>query len=285
MIVALSIAAKVAAESDGEAVSQPEDAQEGLAPEEEVEEVEPPPGVEVPEEAPVFRVRFESAGRLQMEVWLDGEPLGRTPLRTELPAGQYFLTASADAIIPVLQPFEVGDGGDQMVILPTRPVTTENYLSVSQDVFRSLVHFPENPHLLLIALYLTVDEEEAGRLLERADEKLEQNAALEALRARYHLRGGRFGDALRAAERAIGIDGTYALAWRVRAEILAEQEEWERALSAANYAVVQEPYGWRNLRTRARIHTERGNERAARLDTERADELYEQLHRLQVREP
>ena len=263
----------------------PEAAEQVPAPEEEPEQVEPPAEFQAPDEAPVFEVRFQSAVRLQMDVWLDGNRLGTTPLRTKLPAGRYFLSASADAIVPVLQPFEVGDGGAQMAVLPARPVTTENYDAVSQDVFRTILHFPDNAHLLLIALYLTFDEEEAERLLARADRALEEDATLEALRARYHLRAGRFREALAASERAIGLEGTHAMAWRVRADILAEMGEMDRALSAANHAVVQEPNGWRNLRTRARIHTELGNDRNARLDTERADELYEWLHRLEVRQP
>lgn len=249
------------------------------------EEAVPEPEAEKAEHI-VRTVRFESRGRIQMDVWLDGEPLGRTPFRAPLPVGEYFLTATGDAIVPLMQRFEVGPDADQYAILPVLPVTTQNYLAVSQDVFRAIMQNPENPHLLIAALYLTIDGEEAGKLLARADEALaEEDAALEALRARYHLRGGRLEEALRTASHALDIDGGLALAWRVRADILAELGNHADALSSANYAVVQEPFGWRNLRTRARIHELVDNERAAAQDRERADELYEALHLAGGRQP
>lgn len=225
-------------------------------------------------------VRFQSMARFQVEVWLNGQRAGFTPLQVRLPDGDYIMTATADSLAPIVQPISVGEGVG-VVWIPPIPVTRDNYRNVTRDVVRHIFENPENPHLIIASLLLTIDPEDARDLLQRADSLIPGDPMVDIARAGHLLRDEKHDEALRAAERALEKLGNVAFSWRRLAEVHHARGEHAEALEAINRAVVIDPRGWRNLRIRTRIHEAMGNSNAARIDHERAEELYTAVHRIQ----
>jgi hypothetical protein len=225
--------------------------------------------------------RISTMGGLEMEVWIGGRRVGFTPLTVELPAGRFPISASAESIIPVFgEIVSGGDGKSYEYVIPPAPLTVENYERVGREVAQFIASNARNPHLVIISLHLITSAEDGLGLLDRADRLMPGDPVVEALRARVLLRAGQLDGALRASERALEALPKAALVWRIRGEVLEQVGELQAAMDAANEAMVLDPMGWRTLRLRSRLHEKLGNERGARADTERAEEIYEGLHRM-----
>ncbi|MCC6546971.1 hypothetical protein IT570_07365 [Candidatus Sumerlaeota bacterium] len=222
-------------------------------------------------------IRFDAPGHLQMEVWLSGRRLGITPFATRLEPGSYYLTACAEAIQPVMQPFEVKAKGDRMVVLPTAPVTAENLPDVVKQVIRTIQTTPANNHFTIISLHLATDPQDFQTLLGRADEQLPGDPIVDLLRARRLMKDQKINEALLASDRALKKLPRLAYAWRVRAEVLLASGDGKAALEAANEAVLSEPRGYRNVQVRAQVNAALNNPMAAKNDTEMADKLYDAM--------
>lgn len=224
-------------------------------------------------------VRFQAPGNLQLEVWLDGERLGFTPFSKELTPGDHYLTASAEALQPVMQDFAIGARANQVAIIPVLPLTTENHPEAVRRLIETIKTQPPNRHFRIMGLYLATDPDDVKTLLEIADKEMPGDAMVDLLRARVMLRGGDTNGALASTDRALPALAQVAFAWRMRAEALLAADRAGEAIDAANQAVILEPNGFRNLRVRARANEAVGKTAAARNDAERATSLYEELHR------
>lgn len=230
--------------------------------------------------APEVVVKIASTAGSQMDVWLNGRRIGFTPVEKRLPAGRYWLTASAESIMPLMQAIDVRPSPHpyQGILLPAVPVTQENYREVGQWVLSEIPKQRGNPHLVLMALQLTRDPAESAKLLEVADKALPGDPMADVLRAQAVGRSGRLADALVAADRAVAAANYVAAAWRVRADVLRALGRPEEALDSANRAVTLDPFDFRNLEMRARVHAAAGRAREQKADEDRGAELYNALH-------
>src|SRR5690606_15629304 len=120
-----------------------------------------------------------------------GQRIGVTPFGLRLEAGEYWMTASAEYVSPLMQTITVEAGREKAILLPVEPVTTENYARVGKWVMEEITRQPENSHLYIIALYLTTDPGEAQKLLGLTDQRLPGDPIVEILRAKILNRAGR----------------------------------------------------------------------------------------------
>lgn len=228
-------------------------------------------------ENPYSEVSFRNPAGFQMEVWVNGNRLGFTPLTVRLQPGPHWISISADSIIPIMQTTMIRDKPSQVVHIPPAPVTRDDYVRVQNNLNQTILNGPKDPHLILIALHLCIDVEEGYRLLERMDRGMPGDPMGEFLRGMILLMDDQPDDALAATERGLAKLPKVAFGWRVRAEALAELGQLEEAIDAANQAMIEDPHCWRNLRIRAKIHELAGNTIAAEADAERAEEMYRAL--------
>jgi hypothetical protein len=227
----------------------------------------------------VRRLRVESMGRFQMEVWINAKRAGFTPLEVNLRPGKYLVTAAAESVVPVIQALEIGDE-HPVLWLPTVPLTRDNYDKAGEHLVRAIIDFPGNPHFVIMSMLMVRDAEDATQLLERAARELPGDPMADLLRAKIILRQNKLDEALQLVDRAVPKLASASIAWRIRAMVLLARGELDPALDAANQSVVLDPRGWRNLRIRARVHAARGDTAKARADEELAQELYEQVHQI-----
>ena len=256
----------------------------------------PPPPAEAPApptpaaddrpvaERPVRRVRFESMAKFQVEVWINGKRAGFTPLEINLREGTYVLTAAGESLVPVIQVLTV-EGENPLVLIPPRVLTMENYPAAAAMVVRGMSDFEGNDHFLIMSLLMVREDADAARLLARADTTMPGDPMVDIIRAKLLLRRNELDPAIDAVNRGLERLGNVSFAWRVRSMALIARGELDEALEAANQAMSLDPFGWRNLRIRARVHEARGDGAAQRSDEERADELYADLHAIMERLP
>ncbi|HMX62485.1 MAG TPA: tetratricopeptide repeat protein [Candidatus Sumerlaeota bacterium] len=233
----------------------------------------------------LVNVRFETPAAIQMEVWLDGKRLGFAPFTEKVAVGNHYLTAITEGIQPVMQSLTVGAKGDQMVILPTAPLTAESVPDVLKQVIRTIETTHPNNHLTIIGMHVTPAPDDFHTLLSRIDQQLPGDPVVDVLRGRRLMKEQKLDEALAATDRALRKLPRVAHAWRVRAEVLLASGDAKSALEAANEAVLLEPQYYRNVQVRAQIHRALDNPTAAKNDVAMADKLYDELAKLDYGPP
>lgn len=226
---------------------------------------------------PTQVVHFRSLGNIQMDIWANQERLGVTPFVAEIPIGDFYLTAVAEGLEPIMENYTVGEQEGQVALLPAIPITVESYPLVIREVTYSLSQHLDNPHLIMIGLMFSDSLVDKKILLTELDKMIDEDPLGLALKARYYLDAQDLDRAREAAARAVELWPDVAFAWRTLATVLIQEGSLQAALDAANQAVLIEPNAWRNLRVRAVVYSKMGKDRPAINDKERADELFLQF--------
>jgi len=225
-------------------------------------------------------VRIDATGRLQMEVWINGERRGLTPLKTRIAVGDQYLTAVAESVEPFMAIVEVPDVENQALTIPSVPLTGQNYALSSERLVREIAYNPKNVHLMIIALFQATDPEDTRLLLGRADKAAPGDPVVDVLRAKFLAKNEKWAEARAAADRAVKAMPEYGYLWRARAEVLLSSGQGDVGLESINEAMIREPFGWRNLRVRARIQDALGNGSLAAEDGARAEAIYQVFHQV-----
>ncbi len=228
-------------------------------------------------EASFQTMLFESSANIQLEVSIDGVRIGITPCRAELKPGRYFLTASAEGVEPLMQYVDITSQPGQKALLPTRPLSIKQLEPLRETVLDVVAKTKLNPHMIRIAMLLSVNDEEKGYLIKQADRVTPDDPVVDAIRSRQLLADKQYQEALEAADRSVEKLKMFSQGWRAKALAHLALGEKQEALRAAHNAVINEPYGWLNLRVRADIYKAMDNKRAADNDLKREQEILEEL--------
>ncbi|MBI5154702.1 PEGA domain-containing protein [Candidatus Poribacteria bacterium] len=233
----------------------------------------PSPPSAASREARPERVEVRTRHGMQMDVWIDGERRGVTPLRMALRPGNYYLTSGAEGLEPVLRRFAVKPGGRSINVVTDVPMTTARFPAIFKELVLACREYPQNAHLLILACLLTNSQEDFDGLAVRIPKPLAGDPTLLMARARMALSADRLEETDALLGQAVAADRRLAGPWRMRSYALQRWGRPEEALAAANEAVLIEPLNGENFAVRGEAQLALGDRHAARLDFERALEL------------
>lgn len=219
------------------------------------------------------RIQFEAIQGRQLEVWMNGQPVGLTPIEATLPPGDYLLTASAEGIVPVLERVSLVPGNPYKLVLPVESLTTTNYNIAANRVVRANEAQPNNAHVRLIASMMGSDATDVYTQLGAAERLRPESAMGYLIRSRWTLREEKFEQALELAEKGLAIEPRHAALHRQKARALAQLGRYAAALDAANKAVELDAREWQGYQVRAVIHRAKEDDASARADILAALEL------------
>jgi Flp pilus assembly protein TadD len=218
-------------------------------------------------------VDIVTANGRQTEVWLDGEPLGLTPVNTELPPGVYFLTAYAEGLEPVLRPLEVRAGGRTHSSLRDLPLTDARFPVVFEEIVLSHRRLPDNAHILLIAANLAADPQDYASLIALLPPGHEDAATHALAKGRNQVRTGDLQGALATIDEALARHERVAGLWRIKTRLLTQLGRPREAVLAGHRAVGTEGLNAENFVARGLAHLAAGSVAEGREDLQRALEL------------
>ncbi len=218
-------------------------------------------------------VIIRSRSGIQLDVWIDGERKGPTPLITKCPPGKYLLTAYAWNAAPMVQNLEVLEIPSQTTTVGDRPLTEQDFESSFQLLVRARNEFPDNPHILVLCALTAQTSDDYLNLLGAIPEDLHDTPLLQVSNAAWAAVEGKPEAALRFLDEAALEDPRMAAVWRAHAEILLTLDRTDEARVSAERAVSLDASHPKSFLVRGRVHEALGDTRAAELDREHSQTL------------
>lgn len=237
----------------------------------------PSPAANAPSDRPArpapVEVRIVTRSGAQMDVWVDGRRLGVTPIMLRTPPIGLLITAGAPGLEPIVHSIDITTEPSQTVTLVDRPLSSERFPLLFAAMVEAQALHPGNPHIVVLASTIAQDGLDAANLVNGLPAAVRQEAMTLYAAGRASLLLGRGTAALEFLDQAIEAEPRLGGLHRVRAQILLQMGEPDRAMADANRAVTLDPLNPDNFSSRAAVHRLAGDERAAQMDIERALEL------------
>ena len=214
----------------------------------------------------------------QMDVWIEGERVGYTPVTVELPVGRHFATLGADGVQPVFLQLDVTDTEEHLAMFTPEVITEENLEEFRAQVDEKIAERPDDPSLYLLALSLIEDPAMIADYLDALDGLVEEDGVRDAHLARMYIHTRELNRALEHARRAVELEPEFGFTWRVKADALRLLGRNAEALEAAQKAVVLDPQNWRQRRALARAYRALGLRNEAEREWDAGEQLYSAMH-------
>ena len=216
--------------------------------------------------SPTLQVRTQHG--VQMDVWIDGERKGFTPMLGNLAPGTYFVTCWNTGLEPIIQEITIPNYELQIVEIPDRKLTAEKFPKIFEKVVKAYQYYPENVHIRIIAMGLAQDPTDFRGLLGRLPQDHRENPVVLFVRSKWQAAEGNLDVALDLIDKALADEPNYAGAWRLKVRILTAMGRYQDAVAHANEAVILEPQNPDSFLARAAALKKAGRERAAQIDYE-----------------
>jgi len=221
--------------------------------------------------SPTLQVQTKN-GR-QMEVWVDNERIGITPLIGRLSPGKHLMSCWNSGLEPIIQVVDIPEDDVQVLVIPDRPLKADRFPVMFERIIRAYQQFPENPHFKIIAASLAQTESDFQGMLGQMEEEDKDNALVLLADAKWAVYNEDFIVGLVTLKEAIDAEPRLAVTWRFRARVLTALKRYREAIAHADKAVVLEPQNAENFVVRGNAYRAMGKETDADLDYMYALEL------------